>query len=150
MAAGQSPHQRRVRQIAEMLGLNIRDVFATNAVFLRSIVAEHIPIPELFDECWPVHQRFLSIVKPSLVLCLGNGDGSSFCLLRTKAIALPPVTEIGAGFRDGRFYDATFRVNDGTTLGCRVLGLPHPSRFVLSAALRSFAMLALTNATAHR
>lgn len=83
---GKSRHQTRVTELAKILGCNIRDVFAANAIFIRSnnqdSLAEKL---SLFENCWPIHQMFLSIVQPRTILCLGNGEGSSaFSLLRQK------------------------------------------------------------------
>lgn len=60
-------------------------MFAVNAIFVRSKGQRDLDEKEkLFDKCWPIHQTFLSIVQPTIVLFLGNGDDSAFAYLRKK------------------------------------------------------------------
>lgn len=82
LPAGQHPHQKRVKVLAELLNLNIRSVFAANAIFQRSGEANTLRgALGLWEKCWPVHRLFLKIVKPKIIICLGNGRRSSFSLL---------------------------------------------------------------------
>jgi hypothetical protein len=78
---GNSPHQKRVKDLAEILGYDIRKVFAANGIFIRSKQQSDLQDDswELFKRCWPVHELFLSIVQPKIILCLGNGERSRVC-----------------------------------------------------------------------
>jgi hypothetical protein len=84
---GKSRHQRGVCALVDTFcpEISIKDVFATNAVFLRSKNQYSLKGPwELWEKCWLVHRLLLSIVRPKLILCLGNSDGlSAFSLLRS-------------------------------------------------------------------
>lgn len=53
-----------------------KKVFATNLVFMQSPDATAVR-PEDADTCWPVHEAFLNIVRPRLILALGNGEDFS-------------------------------------------------------------------------
>ncbi len=142
---GASNHQRRVRALLDTLnlGLSIKDVCATNAVFLRSKDQGTLKgSRELWEKCWPVHQRLLSIVQPNLILCLGNGDGlSAFSLLRSEFIGNPTYQPCGPnGFRDGKWFEGRVVVNQNGPKEheCKVIGIPHPSRYVLTQSLQEY------------
>lgn len=142
---GNSRHQRTVCALVNTLDLevNIKDVFATNAVFLRSQSQDTLKLPwDLWEKCWPVHRLLLSIVHPKLILCLGNGDGlSAFSLLRSKFSGAPIVQHCGPnGFRDGKWFAGRVAVGQvgPQELECVVVGVPHPSRYGTSRSLQHY------------
>jgi hypothetical protein len=56
---GESRHQRGVRALVDTfcLEIGIKDVFAANAIFTRTMDQYSLRGPcELWDKCWPVHQ----------------------------------------------------------------------------------------------
>jgi hypothetical protein len=127
-------------------------VFMTNAIFLRTAGAldlngrEH----QLFEASWPVHAWFLSIVRPKIILCLGNGRSgpSAMGLLAGKAgidwdkdVRYAVNAPSRNRFRHGCWFDAVFPVSgDGQQgLSCTVVGAPHPSRFGATDDFRAFA-----------
>jgi hypothetical protein len=127
---GKSPHQRRVVELARILGCEIRDTFAANAIFVAGKLPNPtLPEPQvLWDRCWPVHQLFLEIVRPNIILCLGNGAGlSSFALLQRKAEPPVHVQMVAHSYRDGKSFKSNFLLSDGSVLQCTVVGAPHPS-----------------------
>jgi uracil-DNA glycosylase len=118
--------QDSVKWVAEQLGLPLRDICASNLVFFQSQNAEGVrpADPEL---CWPVHDAILQIVKPRIIIALGNKEkDSAFAFLHEKLtggkgeIAYTP---IGLKERTAKRFDATIH-------GSKVVvaGLPHPSR----------------------
>ena len=136
LAPGQHPHQKRVRAICAVCKLKAHDVFAANAIFKRSRDTKGVDWT-MWPACWLVHQWFLSIVQPRLVICLGNDktERSSFGLLRST-FGIAQVHEIGRNFLDGRYFEiGGFGSSQGR---CTLLGVPHPSRFKISAALEMF------------
>jgi hypothetical protein len=99
-------HQRTVCSLVNVLHpeFNVRDVFATNAIFMRSKYQDTLKGPrELWEKCWPVHQLFISIVLPRVIVCLGNGERlSAFSLIRSKFLGTPKVQHCGLnGFGTG-------------------------------------------------
>jgi hypothetical protein len=64
--------QGRVIWLLEALGLDARDVAASNLSFVRSPDAKTGRIRFFADTCWPVHEQILEIVRPRLVLTYGN------------------------------------------------------------------------------
>ena len=139
---GQHQHQKRVVDICSLLGVDVRTVFSANAVFVRpgdaATLAENLGnrTREVIDCCLRVHDFFLAIVRPKIVVCLGNGEGaSSFAILRNY-LGSPESHLVGKTFRDGKYCDASPSWGRG---GCRIIGAPHPSRFTMSSqALRGF------------
>lgn len=137
---GESPHQRRVSDLVDALGLGviIKDVFAANAIFLRTKDQLSLKMPwKLWENCWHVHKLFLSIVQPKLILCLGNGNGlSAFSLLRSRFLGAPTPQNVGPnGFRDGKWFAGRVAVCQEP---CTVVGIPHPSRFGMSEKLEHY------------
>lgn len=139
-ARGQSPHQRRVCELVELLGQHVAAVFAANAIFVRSVSGEALSEPyKLWAKCWPVHQVFLGIVRPKIVLCLGiERPLSAFELLRLSCGAGAAASSGGSSFRDGKWFDCRLTLSDGSLLPVHAVGAPHPSRFGISEALRAY------------
>jgi hypothetical protein len=76
-ANGEAPLQKRVQWILESIGLNTRDVCASNLIFLQSRGAGDISY-SLAEKCWPVHEAILNIVKPKLIITFGNSSISPY------------------------------------------------------------------------
>lgn len=139
--SGERPHQKRVVEICRLLGQDVREVFATNAIFVRTPDAAALKnrYNELKDRCFKVHQYFLSIVRPKTIICLGNGSFSSFSILK-EWLNVREHHNYGRSFRDGKWFDSTIRLEHLPYLQfrCRIIGLPHPSRFAPSEMLSEF------------
>lgn len=114
---GESRHQERVRSLAEILGFDIRETVAVNAVFLRSKTQNDLNASwDIFEKCWLVHEKVLSIVRPKIILCLGNGEPrSAFAFLRKK---VSPNTQPNSD-RVKSFVSEVMK--------CFVIGVRHPS-----------------------
>jgi hypothetical protein len=126
---GKHRHQRNVRELAMLLGRSIRCVFAANAIFIRSKTQSDLQESpkQLFEKCWPIHQRFLSIVKPRVILCLGNKeDLSAFALLRER-LEIKPNQIQSHGYV--KMFSSSITVSDGETINSHIIGVRHPSRF---------------------
>jgi len=72
---GEAQLQKNIRWLFELLGLNLRDICASNLIFVQSKEAKdlHGP-PRLTEICCPVHEKILEIVSPKVVLAMGTGD----------------------------------------------------------------------------
>ncbi len=83
---GESLHQQRVQSLAKVLDMNIRNIFAANIIFIRSTKTATIKdYDELRRRCWKVHEYFLSVVQPKVILCLGCDENkSAFSELKKK------------------------------------------------------------------
>jgi hypothetical protein len=75
--AGQAPHQKNVQALAKLLNVDLRELFATELIFLRSRYADGVDYAEISKKCWPVHQWMMEIVQPSVIVSNGNADGKS-------------------------------------------------------------------------
>lgn len=73
--AGQAVLQKRIKSVADLLELDLRDVPASNLAFTRSRrVGEHLGFEEAVRLCAPVHRIFLDVVRPRFLFTFGNID----------------------------------------------------------------------------
>ena len=120
------PLQRRVIWLLSTLGLNPRDVAASNLIFPRSRDAASSQFERFAELCWPVHEWILDVVRPRLVIAYGNSDPSPYSFLAWKyGVADPESHPSGHGRWDCRSFLVPGRF--------RVVGLPHLSRYKVSA-----------------
>lgn len=146
---GEVPHQRRVQELGELLlgtGQGIRDIFSANAIFVRTPASHMLNIlpfnSDYRERCWQAHKVFLGIVKPTLIVCLGNDENvnaSSFSLMKkwtcTQDSNVTREDCRNQVYRRARYlkwFDAKIALGsdeDQSTLFCRIVGVPHPSRF---------------------
>ncbi len=70
---GQAPLQRRVQLLCQMLGVDTRDMPASNLVFTRSLRLEHHPnFKAAIELCLPVHRIFLEAIQPAFLMTFGS------------------------------------------------------------------------------
>ena len=145
---GTARHQVRVRDFCEnLLRKDFRTIFSANSLFVRTTKEIHLreKRPEEYEmllaDCWKVHQRILSIVRPKIIVCLGNGPNSSFLKLRDWLKVSPeyvkaqdfPNPKRGRNFYIRWFDKPTKSENkqEFNSFDFRVVGVPHPSWFDL-------------------
>lgn len=127
-------HQRNMIALAGALLGTPATLFSANAIFARSTSKRMLEaqtglgLRDWWNACWPVHQAFLAIVRPRLVVTLGYGETSSaFGLLRAAA-GYPPFRRFGdEGRRGGWAFDGTLALGDADHLQATIVGVPHPS-----------------------
>jgi hypothetical protein len=126
--AGKKPHQKQVVRIMSELELVPEKTFATNLIFVESKTTAEMVIHDsrLLDSCWCVHQKMLAVVKPSYIVCLGNGEKPIVSVFRTLGGIAHDQKEMRAS---GRFksFVGTFHLNEAPPLTATVIGVPHPS-----------------------
>ena len=124
---GQSPLQKRASWLLEELGYNIRNVFATNLMFMTSKNAVESNF-ELAGICWVFHQYVLEIVKPKMILSFGNSktSPSPYRLMRALFNGEKTESEIESGHRPWKCRAFSTELNGRKT---HVVGLPHLSRY---------------------
>ena len=125
-AAGEAPLQLRVKWLLEKLGLDPRDVAASNLIFPRSRDAASSRFLELSKICWPVHADVLQIVRPQMVIVYGNSGLSPYRFLLDM---FEPDSEECQPSGHGAWLCRSFVVPDRF----RVVGIPHMSRYKISA-----------------
>ena len=140
-------HQNNVIKLMRLLGREPERIFSANAIFIESSKAKDLQDADrLWQKCWRVHQKFLALVRPKWVVCLGNGEElSSFQLM--KQMATKPVQKVlnpcnpdcPPHYRTGKLLHASFDLGDAFPLNdVNLLGVPHPTRFTISDSLEHF------------
>lgn len=121
--AGEAPMQKRVSWLLGGLGQNLRDVCASNLIFVQSRDATGVDMG-LAQRCWPVHEAIIGIVKPRLLLTFGNAGVSPYTFLHSLLGGEQVFRPSGhgtwslKGFRSNVAGQSVF-----------VAGLPHLSRY---------------------
>lgn len=69
--------QPRIRHMFEGLGLDLRNVPASNVVFARSNNEKALKAEkaELLEQCWPVHEAVIGALGIHTILCFGSTAG---------------------------------------------------------------------------
>jgi|AntAceMinimDraft_11_1070367.scaffolds.fasta_scaffold00918_6 hypothetical protein len=122
-ANGKAPLQKRVQWILESLRLNTRDVCASNLIFLQSREASDISY-SLAEQCWPVHEAILNIIKPKLIIAFGNSAISPYGYLQSMLGGKAEYFPSGHGSWSVKGFSC--KING---LPLYVAGLPHLSRY---------------------
>lgn len=122
---GCSRLQLRVRWLVEHLGYEVRDVCASNLIFLRSSDSSGSSYPQAAELCWPVHEQILRIVQPKAILAFGNSRVSPFRFLQARYFGAT-LASFPSGHGDWQCSGFTMP-ND-----VRVIGLPHLSRYAVN------------------
>lgn len=135
-------HQRNAIAIAAALGLDIAKFFSANAVFARSTRLATLKeqtghdLQEWWSACWKVHQEFLAVVRPKLIISLGYGTNSSAFGLLWREATQPAYRRVGELSRRGGWaFDAEFPLSNGSKLTTTVIGVPHPSYMMVGPEL---------------
>jgi hypothetical protein len=72
---GQATLQRRIQHLCSMMGIETRDVPASNLVFTRSTrVSTHLSFDAALKFCLPVHDIFIDAIRPRFLMTFGNID----------------------------------------------------------------------------
>ncbi len=133
---GAHRYQRGLAEILRRLGVGEeekRQVFTSNLIFTTTPTAAHLrdDFEALAELCWAAHELFLDVVRPEVVICVGNGGKhSAYGWVLAK---------LASGAREERFrvigHQVSTYVASGTLGGrqVKVLGLPHLSRFNVAA-----------------
>lgn len=125
-----TPLQKRVRGLlSDMLGLD--DVAAipyTNLIFQRTANTSGLDW-SLADKCWAVNKLILDLVRPHLIITIGNGRGNSPYAYLRQALQADSEQTAPSGFGNYQLRYATARQHDARV---GLLGLPHLSRYPIT------------------
>jgi hypothetical protein len=128
-AEGQHPHQKRVVKMIMAAGIEPASVFSMNACLIRSSKTSDLPSAwQLWSKhFWPIHQKSLAVVRPKVILTLGNGEGTTaFGMLLNQAVPGSVLREPTSNFRNGKFVRAKF-ASGSDEIEPLIIGAPHPS-----------------------
>lgn len=122
-ANGEAPLQKRVKWVLESVGLNTRNVCASNLIFLQSRGAGDISY-SLAEKCWPVHEAILNVVKPKLIIAFGNSGVSPYGFMHSKFGGKEEYLPSGHGSWSLKGFNC--QINGHSVY---IAGLPHLSRY---------------------
>lgn len=87
---GQSTLQRRIQHLCGVMGLETRDVPASNLAFTRSPrIDAHEDFEGAAKACFPVHQIFLDAIRPKFLMTFGSLSNFSK-VVKTEAVESRP------------------------------------------------------------
>jgi len=132
---GEHPYQRHALQALDLLGYDKEDdVPVSNAIFNAQPDARTLRryprFQDFKDACWQVHKRFLEVIQPRSILCLGASESlSSFSLIKEwsngtyheMTLDSPGERQTASG---GKFGSVRFPFLEARTF---LIGIKHPS-----------------------
>ena len=76
-------HQANIKKMFKDIEIDIHKIFSTNLSFVRSGLTDKYPggnekLIEHYDLFWPIHEYFLSIVKPKIIISNGAAPREFF------------------------------------------------------------------------
>lgn len=127
-AVGEAPLQKRVRYLFEsVLNIDLREVCASNLIFVRSIDQNRCKFNEYAKKCWKVHELIIKIVQPKVLIVFGNGQKESpYRFLKKYTNSEDGEKSIESGHRKWEIRCFKARIEDKERL---IIGLPHLSRY---------------------
>ncbi|MDN5215116.1 hypothetical protein QQ020_23750 [Fulvivirgaceae bacterium BMA12] len=123
---GEHPLQRHLVEVMKTIGQDLRDVCASNLIFLRSPGHYGVKYPASAKDCWGIHEMILEIVQPRIILAFGNGPRSPYNFLLHKYNAYESTSidcKPGSKWKC-RFFKTKIQDREAS-----VIGLPHLSRY---------------------
>lgn len=120
---GQAPYQLNVQALCRAIGVDVRDVCATNWFFVRSLSAAKLKgcSPEMF---FPVHDAIMEIVQPEVVFAVGL---STYKIVK-KFFHFDQVNSFSSGH--GSWSCLVAQRPYGRRIQ-KLIGFPHFSRYAL-------------------
>jgi len=111
----------RVLHLFRQLGVQPDLVPASNLIFVRSRREEHIKQRQvmLAEMCWPFHARVIEVLRPKVVLCLGNTAGKYVC----RRLGAKKLIDEFIEQNDRHWKNQTF----ASSSGAHVVVATHPS-----------------------
>ncbi|WCL50734.1 hypothetical protein [Leptospira sp. GIMC2001] len=131
--------QIRVISLFEELGIDLREkVCSTNLIFLTSHKAEEID-HGMAGYCWRFHELLLSILRPPVIFCFGNGNEmSTYSFLKEMSYDFKNEDKImhrissqksGESKYEIKYFDGIFLLPDNKKIKSKIISFPHFSRF---------------------
>ena len=127
-------YQASVRHLARSVlpggERGLREAFCTNALFMRGPIKSGVDARGLWEVCRPWHLAWLEVVRPSAILCLGNGEGASpYAWFRGLLDTTKPLPS-EAAYNNFAVKACTGKLDFRPVT---VVGTPHPAHWSASA-----------------
>ena len=129
MPKSESILQKRIQYLLSSLAINTRYVFGSNLIFKRSKLEQEIKqnFKIWAEKCWSLHEKFLSIVDPSVIIILGN---NGFEFLRKKMINNSELSYFKTDHGQG--WMCKHLTGDILDKKRNIIMIPHLSRFAIN------------------
>ena len=123
-------YQRGLKEFTALLGYQPGQIFMTNLIFFQSHDGKGVKYKQDSETCWPIHEKMLSIVKPKIIVAVGNDNaGSAYTkLLQQKRHKIDPSSKVVKEANHGKYRLKGFRFSEDNR-DVMVLGLPHFSYY---------------------
>lgn len=118
---GEAPLQKRIQWVLQVLEADLREVLATNLIFAQSRNDKGVT-PSQAQQCWPVHEAMLEIVRPSLIVAFGNSAWSPYGFIHALFGGEQEYQRAEHGDWNLKRFQTTIGGRETT-----VIGLPHMS-----------------------
>jgi hypothetical protein len=124
---GEAPMQKRVKCLVEGIGLDVRQICASNLIFVRSIDAGCLEgANKLAEKCWPVHQFLIEKLRPSLILSIGGKEVFDHISKRGHTLTEPEQFDSG----HGKWKCNSVRIRLGEQ-DLALVSVPHLARYAI-------------------
>ena len=122
--AGQALLQRRVRWLLEQLGLQTREVCASNLIFGRSKSQADLSNEQMLaDCCWPIHEWIMEQVQPRMILCIGGSKIPDYMIRKGRSRFIEECPS-----EHGDWMCQAIQWNEA-----QLISIPHLSRYSIDA-----------------
>ncbi len=122
--SGQAPLQKRAVWLLENIDFEPRNVLSSNLIFIQSKDESGVSFLQDANDCWPVHEALLSIVRPRLILAYGNSKFSPYSYIHSIYGGQQCYAPSGHGNWSLKGFNAKIAGSD-----VFVAGIPHLSRY---------------------
>ncbi|MBN1217177.1 MAG: hypothetical protein JXA99_17285 [Candidatus Lokiarchaeota archaeon] len=124
---GGHPLQRNMQKLSKYLNFKLREVCASNLIFVRSKNQNQCDRRKLAGICWEVHKLILKIVKPKVLIVFGK---ETFDIIRYKQIFddVSDLEPLNSGHGKWKCYFSKIILKNREIL---LIGLPHLSRYTI-------------------
>ncbi|TAL67951.1 MAG: hypothetical protein EPN82_12835 [Bacteroidetes bacterium] len=125
---GQSPLQLHIKELFDVLHLDLENTFSTNLIFKRSSTIRMLNDKEFkdwADMCWDFHLNFFIELDTKIIITNGIGIKSTFMYIKNKQM-VTNLDYLNSGYSNWRIgkFDVTIQNKN-----MRVIGLPHLSYY---------------------
>ncbi|MBD64738.1 MAG: hypothetical protein CME62_06000 [Halobacteriovoraceae bacterium] len=124
--AGTHKFQKRIKYLVNLFSHDINSVFGTNLIFRQTQDVNNLDFWKEAEAYWPVHDYFISLIRPKLVICIGNSESrSAYSFIKNK-FNVEDIANYRAGHGNYKIKYTRISIQNRETY---ILGIPHISYY---------------------